>query len=78
MLVEVFRQMSRLPQLEKYYVRCQRADLQQRWAAQLEAHQEEGVLEWITGFSDTLVDTWHTQVSWHLTTLSMLSLQALW
>ena len=52
--------MSRLPQLEKYYVRCQRADLQQRWAAQLEAHQEEGVLEWITGFSDTLVDTWHT------------------
>ena len=54
--------MSRLPQLEKYYVRCQRAELQQRWATQLEARQEEGVLEWITAFSDTLVDTWHTQV----------------
>ena len=60
--MEVFRQMSRLPQLEKYYVRCQRAELQQRWSTQIEAHQEEGILEWITAFSDTLVDVWHTQV----------------
>ncbi|XP_037073174.1 conserved oligomeric Golgi complex subunit 7-like [Pollicipes pollicipes] len=63
-LVEVFRQMGRLPQLEKYYVRCQRGELQQSWAAQLEARQEEGVLEWLSAFSDTLVDTWHSQTRW--------------
>ncbi|XP_043223970.1 conserved oligomeric Golgi complex subunit 7-like [Amphibalanus amphitrite] len=63
-LVEVFRQMARLPQLEKYYVRCQRAELQRRWSAHLEARQEEGVLEWLTAFSETLVDTWHTQTRW--------------
>ncbi|KDR16116.1 conserved oligomeric Golgi complex subunit 7 isoform X3 [Zootermopsis nevadensis] len=62
--VKVFTAIDRLPQLLKYYHKCQKGVLMQQWRNLVEMEQDEGIAEWMHKFYDTLLSNWHDQVKW--------------
>ncbi|RZC34964.1 conserved oligomeric Golgi complex subunit 7 [Asbolus verrucosus] len=64
MFVRIFKSMGRLPQLLKYYHKCQKDVLLKKWRNQLEIEQDESVMQWIHNFYGILLSNWHTQQKW--------------
>ncbi|PSN54981.1 Conserved oligomeric Golgi complex subunit 7 [Blattella germanica] len=62
--VKIFIAIDRLPQLLKYYHKCQKGMLLQKWQHLVEMDQDDGVAEWMHNFYDTLLSNWHDQVKW--------------
>lgn len=62
--VRVFTSIDRLPQLLKYYHKCQKGYLLQQWAHLVETEQDEGLQELLNKFYDKLLSHWHEQVKW--------------
>ncbi|CAH1108801.1 unnamed protein product [Psylliodes chrysocephalus] len=62
--VEIFTSMERLPQLLKYYQKCQKNVLLKKWRHQLEIEQDESTIQWIHNFYNHLLSNWHTQYRW--------------
>ncbi|PNF30976.1 Conserved oligomeric Golgi complex subunit 7 [Cryptotermes secundus] len=62
--VRIFTAIDRLPQLLKYYHKCQKGVLMQQWQNLVETEQDEGVAEWMHKFYDILLSNWHDQVKW--------------
>lgn len=60
--VEIFSAMERLPQLLKYYHKCQKGALCQQWRCLVE-EQDLTVSEWISSFYDSLLSNWQQQVT---------------
>lgn len=56
--------MERLPQLLKYYQKCQKNVLLKKWRHQLEIEQDESTIQWIHNFYNHLLSNWHTQYRW--------------
>jgi hypothetical protein len=63
--VRIFTAIDRLPQLLKYYNKCQKGVLMQQWRNLVETEQDEGVAEWMHKFYDILLSNWHDQVCVH-------------
>ncbi|XP_974190.1 conserved oligomeric Golgi complex subunit 7 [Tribolium castaneum] len=64
MFVRIFKSMGRLPQLLKYYHKCQKDVLLKKWRNQLEIEQDESVIQWIHNFYGIMLSNWHTQQKW--------------
>lgn len=64
MYVRIFTSIGRLPQLMKYYHKCQRDILLQKWRNQLEIEQDESAVQWIHNYYSILLSNWHTQHRW--------------
>ncbi|KAF2904970.1 hypothetical protein ILUMI_01213 [Ignelater luminosus] len=64
MYVRIFSSIGRLPQLIKYYHKCQKDVLLKKWRNQLEIEQDESVVQWIHNYYDILLSNWHTQCKW--------------
>uniref|UniRef100_A0A6P7F1E8 Conserved oligomeric Golgi complex subunit 7 n=1 Tax=Diabrotica virgifera virgifera TaxID=50390 RepID=A0A6P7F1E8_DIAVI len=64
MYVQIFVSMDRLPQLLKYYQKCQKDVLLKKWRNQLEIEQDESTIQWIHNFYNDLLSNWHTQYRW--------------
>lgn len=62
--VYIFSAMERLPQLLKYYHKCQKGSLCQQWRCLVEVEQDQSVAEWMHSFYDMLLNNWHQQVKW--------------
>ncbi|KAJ4430331.1 hypothetical protein ANN_22545 [Periplaneta americana] len=63
LFVRIFTAIDRLPQLLKYYHKCQKGILMQQWRNIVEMEQDEGVAEWMHKFYDVLLSNWHDQTS---------------
>ncbi|XP_044761910.1 conserved oligomeric Golgi complex subunit 7 [Coccinella septempunctata] len=61
---EIFTSIERLPQLMKYYHKCQKEVLLKKWRASLEKDQDESVSQWMHTFYNLLISNWHTQNKW--------------
>uniref|UniRef100_A0A1B6DV36 Conserved oligomeric Golgi complex subunit 7 n=1 Tax=Clastoptera arizonana TaxID=38151 RepID=A0A1B6DV36_9HEMI len=61
--VNIFSSMERLPQLLKYYHKCQKGALCQVWRRTVE-EQDQNVMDWMNNFYDSLLLNWHQQVKW--------------
>lgn len=64
MYAKTFASIGRTEQLLKYYHRCQKGSLLQRWRNQLEIEQDEPVSQWMHNFYDILLSNWHAQLKW--------------
>lgn len=62
--VKIFSSIERLPQLLKYYQKCQKDILLQKWRNQVEIGQDEPFTHWIHNYYDVLLSNWHTQFKW--------------
>uniref|UniRef100_A0A1B6JSV6 Conserved oligomeric Golgi complex subunit 7 n=2 Tax=Homalodisca liturata TaxID=320908 RepID=A0A1B6JSV6_9HEMI len=62
--VEIFSAMERLPQLLKYYHKCQKGVLCQQWRCLVE-EQDLTVSEWMNSYYDSLLLNWQQQVKWY-------------
>lgn len=60
--VKIFQDIDRLQQLIKYYHKCNKAALIQKWRSLVETDQDDGIVEWMTKFYDALISNWHDQV----------------
>ncbi|KAK9508413.1 hypothetical protein O3M35_005979 [Rhynocoris fuscipes] len=63
-LVQMFSGMDRMPQLIKYYCRCEKGSLCREWTNLVELDQDHGLIEWLTAFYHILLTNWQTQVKW--------------
>lgn len=61
---KLFSSIGRLPQLLKYYHKCQKDVLLKKWQNQLEIEQDESAPQWIRNYYDTLLSNWHAQAKW--------------
>ncbi|XP_046996397.1 conserved oligomeric Golgi complex subunit 7 isoform X1 [Schistocerca americana] len=61
--VQIFTSIGRLPQLLKYYHKCQRGALLHQWASLVEA-EDGGVHEWLRQLYDSLLSGWHERLRW--------------
>ncbi|KAJ8961428.1 hypothetical protein NQ318_014675 [Aromia moschata] len=64
MFVKIFASIGRLPQLLKYYHKCQKDILLKKWRNQLEIEQDETAIQWIHNYYNVLLSNWHTQYRW--------------
>lgn len=64
MFVTIFSSIGRLPQIVKYYQKCQKEILLKKWRNQLEIEQDESTLQWIHNYFNVLLSHWHTQYRW--------------
>lgn len=62
--VKIFQDINRLPQLLKYYMKCQKALLIQNWHSMIEIESEENILELLNNFYGVLIVTWQEQIKW--------------
>ncbi|CAH1780014.1 unnamed protein product [Owenia fusiformis] len=62
--VQVFSDINRLQQLNKYYHKCQKAKLLDIWKKTVDENSDKSMVEWLPGFYDQLLSTWHTQITW--------------
>ncbi|KAJ8969530.1 hypothetical protein NQ314_001713 [Rhamnusium bicolor] len=62
--VRIFTSIGRLPQLMKYYHKCQKDILLKKWRNQLEIEQDESAIQWIHNYYNILLSNWHTQYRW--------------
>lgn len=53
-----------MPQLLKYYHKCQKSILLKKWRNQIEIEQDETLTQWIHNFYDVLLSNWHAQIKW--------------
>ncbi|XP_022909528.1 conserved oligomeric Golgi complex subunit 7 [Onthophagus taurus] len=61
---KIFSSIDRLPQLLKYYHKCQKDVLVKKWRYQLEIEQDEPITQLIHNYYDVLLSNWHTQSKW--------------
>lgn len=64
LFVRIFGSIGRLPQLVKYYQKCQKELLLKKWRNQLEIEQDESTLQWIHNYFNVLLSHWHAQYRW--------------
>ena len=62
--VRIFVDMDRLPQLLKYYHKCRKGILLQRWRALVEVEQDEGIVHLLKSCYDMFLSAWNEQVKW--------------
>ncbi|XP_054278876.1 conserved oligomeric Golgi complex subunit 7 [Macrosteles quadrilineatus] len=62
--LEIFSAMERLPQLLKYYHKCQKGILCQQWHCLVE-EQDLSVTEWMSSLYENLMCHWQQQVKWY-------------
>uniref|UniRef100_T1I1G8 Conserved oligomeric Golgi complex subunit 7 n=1 Tax=Rhodnius prolixus TaxID=13249 RepID=T1I1G8_RHOPR len=62
--VNMFSGMERLPQLVKYYSRCEKGSMCREWTNLVELDQDHGVIEWLQAFYHSLLTNWQSQVKW--------------
>uniref|UniRef100_A0A023EY93 Conserved oligomeric Golgi complex subunit 7 n=2 Tax=Triatoma infestans TaxID=30076 RepID=A0A023EY93_TRIIF len=62
--VNMFTGMERLPQLVKYYSRCEKGSMCREWTNLVELDQDHGVIEWLAAFYHSLLINWQSQVKW--------------
>lgn len=62
--VNMFTGMERLPQLVKYYSRCEKGSMCREWTNLVELDQDHGVIEWLAAFYHSLLTNWQSQVKW--------------
>ncbi|KAK9878962.1 hypothetical protein WA026_003781 [Henosepilachna vigintioctopunctata] len=63
--VDIFSSIERLPQLVKYYHKCQREMLMTKWRITFEREQDDCITQWMHNFYDLLISNWHTQNKWY-------------
>lgn len=61
---KIFKSIDRLPQLIKYYHKCQKDLLLKKWRNQLEIEQDESITKWLHSYYDHFLSNWHTQFKW--------------
>lgn len=61
--VNMFSGMERLPQLVKYYSRCEKGSMCREWTNLVELDQDHGVIEWLQAFYHSLLTNWQSQVT---------------
>jgi len=61
--VRIFSDMDRLPQLVKYYHRCEEKLILQQWRNLVEIQQDESAPCLINAGYDMLLSSWHAQVT---------------
>lgn len=61
---KIFRDMERLPELKKYYHKCQKGQLVQKWREIVESDSDYTLLNWMAIYCDTLLSNWHIQMKW--------------
>lgn len=64
MYAKIFKSIDRLPQLIKYYNKCQKDVLLKNWRNQLEIEQDEPVTKWLHSYYDHFLSNWHLQFKW--------------
>lgn len=62
--MKIFKSIGRLPQLIKYYQKCQKDILLKKWRNQLEIEQDESTTQLIHNYYNFLLSNWHTQYRW--------------
>lgn len=62
--VKIFRDIKRLPELQKCYHKCQKEHLLQQWRQIVEIDPDGTITDWLNNFYDILSSTWHSQTSW--------------
>ncbi|CAH1388950.1 unnamed protein product [Nezara viridula] len=62
--VKIFTGIERLPQLIKYYVKCEKSFLCQKWKNIVDVDQDRGIQELLSQFYQDLLLEYHTQVKW--------------
>ncbi|XP_014248719.1 conserved oligomeric Golgi complex subunit 7 [Cimex lectularius] len=62
--VEIFSGMEKLPQLIRYYAKCEKDSLCQEWTKLVDFDQDRTVLEWLSSFYHTMLTNWQTQGKW--------------
>nr|CAH7735019.1 unnamed protein product [Callosobruchus chinensis] len=62
--MKIFASIGRMPQLIKYYHKCQKDVLLKKWRDQLEIEQDYSTIEWIHNYYSTLLSNWHQQCRW--------------
>lgn len=60
--VKIFTGIERLPQLIKYYVKCEKSFLCQKWKNIVDVDQDRGIQELLSQFYQDLLLEYHTQV----------------
>lgn len=71
--VRIFQDINRLPQLLKYYTKCQKTTLVQNWHGMMEIESEENILESLPSFYNILIVNWQEQVKWCDSVLPQIS-----
>lgn len=62
--MKIFRDIKRLHRLQKYYHNYHKSQLLQQWSQIVESDPEETLTDWLNNLNDTLLSTWHSQMSW--------------
>lgn len=62
--VKMFSKMERLPQLIKYYDKCQKDLLLKKWQSITETDQDDSLIQWMQNFYDYLISNWYSQYKW--------------
>ncbi|XP_060524695.1 conserved oligomeric Golgi complex subunit 7 [Cylas formicarius] len=62
--VHIFQLMGRLPELIKYYGKCEKDTLIKKWRDQLETELDGSVVQCMHNYYNVLISNWHTQVKW--------------
>lgn len=60
--VKMFRDIERLPQLLKYYIKCQKGSLCQHWKSIVDSDQDLNLVEQLRSLYDMLLVNWQKQV----------------
>lgn len=60
--VKIFNKIERLPQLLKYYIKCQKGSLCQYWKSIIDSDQDLNLVEQLRSFYDMLLINWQKQV----------------
>ncbi|XKL64088.1 hypothetical protein PGB90_004174 [Kerria lacca] len=62
--VKIFNKIERLPQLLKYYIKCQKGSLCQYWKSIIDSDQDLNLVEQLRSFYDMLLINWQKQIKW--------------
>lgn len=62
--VRIFSDIDRLPQLYKYYHKCQKGELLVSWRNLQEKGSESTLVDSLSEMYDILLSTWHSQIQW--------------
>lgn len=64
--MKIFSEIERLPQLLKYYEKCQKGSLCQYWKSLIDSDQDLNMAEQLRSLYDMLLVNWQKQVCSHL------------
>lgn len=62
--VRIFADIERLGEVQKYYHKCTKAQLLQKWCETIKSDEDYTFINWISLYFDMLLSHWHTQMKW--------------